>query len=150
MRDSSDCERYDGVIVTAAIRDEGTTTHYIPIEYPAVADRHVVEALSRAALAKKLNYAEGISQSKDSFYGEIDPDCSPVSGLLKERWRAWQRGNVMCSEMECAALFIVSSIRGKRAGAIMNWGDMNETIQTACDAVRLLIGQDKANSEQGG
>ena len=108
------------------------------------------EALSRAALAKKLNYAEGISQSKDSFYGEIDPDCSPVSGLLKERWRAWQRGNVMCSEMECAALFIVSSIRGKRAGAIMNWGDMNETIQTACDAVRLLIGQDKANSEQGG
>ena len=150
VRDSSDCERYDGVIVTAAIRDEGTTTHYIPIEYPAVADRHVVEALSRAALAKKLNYAEGISQSKDSFYGEIDPDCSPVSGLLKERWRAWQRGNVMCSEKECAALFIVSSIRGKRAGAIMNWGDMNETIQTACDAVRLLIGQDKANSEQGG
>lgn len=150
VRDSSDCERYDGVIVTAAVRDEGTTTHYIPIEYPAVADRHVVEALSRAALAKKLNYAEGISQSKDSFYGEIDPDCSPVSGLLKERWRAWQRGNVMCSEMECAALFIVSSIRGKRAGAIMNWGDMNETIQTACDAVRLLIGQDKANSEQGG
>lgn len=116
VRDSSDCERYDGVIVTAAVRDEGTTTHYIPIEYPAVADRHVVEALSRAALAKKLNYAEGISQSKDSFYGEIDPDCSPVSGLLKERWRAWQRGNVMCSEMECAALFIVSSIRGKRAG----------------------------------
>ena len=138
VRDSSDCERYDGVIVTAAVRDEGTTTHYIPIEYPAVADRHVVEALSRAALAK------------NSFYGEIDPDCSPVSGLLKERWRAWQRGNVMCSEMECAALFIVSSIRGKRAGAIMNWGDMNETIQTACDAVRLLIGQDKANSEQGG
>ena len=143
-------ETLDGVINTAAVRDEGTTIHYIPIEYPAVADRHVVEALSRAALAKKLNYAEGISQSKDSFYGEIDPDCSPVSGLLKERWRAWQRGNVMCSEMECAALFIVSSIRGKRAGAIMNWGDMNETIQTACDAVRLLIGQDKANSEQGG
>ena len=107
------------------------------------------QALS-GTVAKKLNYAEGISQSKDSFYGEIDPDCSPVSGLLKERWRAWQRGNVMCSEMECAALFIVSSIRGKRAGAIMNWGDMNETIQTACDAVRLLIGQDKANSEQGG
>ena len=140
----------DIVIATGAIRMEGTSREYAPIEYPAVADRHVVEALSRAALAKKLNYAEGISQSKDSFYGEIDPDCSPVSGLLKERWRAWQRGNVMCSEMECAALFIVSSIRGKRAGAIMNWGDMNETIQTACDAVRLLIGQDKANSEQGG
>lgn len=25
----------------------------------------------------------------------------------------------------------------------MNWGDMNRTIQTACDAVRLLIQRDK-------
>ena len=36
----------DGVINTAAVRDEGTTKHYIPIEYPAVADRHVVAALA--------------------------------------------------------------------------------------------------------
>ena len=49
----------------------------------------------------------------------------------------------------CGALHRLIHSR-KRAGAIMNWGDMNETIQTACDAVRLLIGQDKANSEQGG
>ena len=45
------------------------------------------------------------------------------------------------------------AVRRKGVGHIngyMNWGDMNETIQTACDAVRLLIGQDKANSEQGG
>lgn len=74
----------------------------------------------------------------------------PCERTLERTLEGLQRGNVMCSEMECAALFIVSSIRGKRAGAIMNWGDMNETIQTACDAVRLLIGQDKANSEQGG
>lgn len=88
MRDSSDCERYDGVIVTAAVRDEGTTTLIFPLNIRQWRTGHVVEQLSRAALAKKLNYAEGISQSKDSFYGEIDPDCSPVSGLLKERWRA--------------------------------------------------------------
>ena len=108
VRDEMDSERYDGVVVTGAVRDEGT-------------------------------------QSKDSFYGEVDPACSPVEKRLKERWQAWQRGNVMCSEMECAALFIISSIRGCRAGAIMNWGDMNRTIQTACDAVRLLMQQDKNN-----
>lgn len=143
VRDEKDSEIYDGVIVTGAVRDEGTTLHYVPEGYPAVADRHVVDALARAAKVRGLNFAEGISQSKDSFYGEIDPDCSPVGERLKERWKAWQRGNVMCSEMECAAIFVISSIRKCRASAIMNWGDMNETIQTACDAVRLMIEQDK-------
>ena len=144
VKDPADCDTYDGVIVTGAVRDEGTTLHYIPAEYPAVADRHVVDVLARAAQAKGLRYLEGISQSKDSFYGEVDPDSSPAATRLRERWTAWQRGNVACSEMECAALFIISSIRGCRASAIMNWGDMNETIATACDAVRLLIARDKA------
>ena len=59
-------------MVTGAVRDEGTTVHYIPVEYPAVANRHVVAALAQAAQAAGLNFAEGISQSKDSFYGEVD------------------------------------------------------------------------------
>ena len=142
MKDPQDAEKYDGVIVNGAVRDEGTTMHYVPEGYPAVADRHVVAALAKAAKARGGNYLEGISQSKDSFYGEIDPDCSPVGERLKKRWQAWQRGNVACSEMECAALFIISTIRGARASAIMNWGDMSETIRIACDAVRLLIKED--------
>ena len=148
VRNPEDANRYDGAIVTGAVRDEGTTIHYIPIEYPAVADRHVVDALARAAAARGKTYAEGISQSKDSFYGEVDPDSSPVGIRLKERWIAWQRGNVLCSEMECAALFVISSIRQKRASAIMNWGDMNETIRVACDAVKLLIQADKETTER--
>lgn len=142
VKDPEDQNIYDGVIVNGAVRDEGTTLHYVPEGYPAVADRHVVAALAKAAKARGGNYLEGISQSKDSFYGEIDPDCSPVGERLKKRWQAWQRGNVACSEMECAALFVISTIRGARASAIMNWGDMNETIRTACDAVRLLIKED--------
>lgn len=149
VKDPEDSRNYDGVVVTAAVRDEGTTTHYIPIEYPAVADRHVVDALARAAKDRGLRFLEGISQSKDSFYGEVDPDCSPAAARLKERWTAWQRGNVACSEMECAALFVLASIRGVRAGAVMNWGDMDETIRTACDAVRLLIRRDKAGEDGG-
>ncbi|HJD46889.1 MAG TPA: nucleoside phosphorylase [Candidatus Mediterraneibacter norfolkensis] len=142
VKDPEDCEKYDGTIVTAAVRDEGTTLHYVPAGYPAVADRHVVAALSNAAKAKGMNYLEGISQSKDSFFGETDPDSSPVSSRLKTRWEAWRRGNVACSEMECAALFVISSIRRKRAAAIMNWGCMDNTIQVACDAVKLLIQED--------
>ena len=131
-------ESLDGVIVTAAVRDEGTTIHYIPMEYPAVADRFVVAALSDAAAARGLNYKEGITQSKDSFYGQHQPDSMPAAARLHERWKAWEMGHVLCSEMESSALFVISSIRGVSAGAIMDFGGMENTIAVACDAVRLL------------
>ena len=142
ISDLSKDPSWDGAICTAAVRDEGTTIHYIPIEYPAVADRHIVAALAEAAKSRGLKYIEGITQSKDSFYGEVDPEGQPAATRLLERWEAWKRGNVVASEMEAAALFVISSIRGKRAGAIMNWKNMEDTIRVACDAVRLLIKQD--------
>ena len=77
--------------------------------------------------------------------GELDPACSPEQARLLQRGEVWQKSGVMCSEMECAALFVVAALRGCRAGAIMNWGDMDKTIQTACDAIRLLIAADQAN-----
>lgn len=137
-------ESLEGVIITGAVRDEGTTVHYVPIEYPAIADRHVTDALARACRDKRYNFAEGIAQSKDSFYGQHDPDSMPNSGRLHQRWEAWEKSGVMASEMETAALFIVSSIRGARAGAIMAYGSMNDhTIELACDAVKILIERDK-------
>lgn len=135
-------ENVDGIICTAAVRDEGTTVHYIPIEYPAIADRHVVDALARAAKTRGLNYLEGITQSKDSFYGQHEPDNMPVAARLHERWNAWIKGNVLCSEMEASALFVISSIRNVRASAIMNYKNMDDTIRVACDAVRILAKED--------
>lgn len=139
-----------GVITTAAVRDEGTTRSYIPIEYPAVADRHVVAALAFAAEELGLNFAEGITHSKDSFYGQVFPETMPISGALLERQEAWKRGNVMCSEMEAAALFVISSIRGCRASGIMAFSDAEDVtdalarvIQTATGAIRFLIRQDQ-------
>ena len=137
-------ETLDGVINTAAVRDEGTTIHYIPIEYPAVADRHVVDALARAAEKLAYNYAEGITQSKDSFYGQHEPYNMPVESRLNERWEAWRRGKVYTSEMEAAALFVISSIRGCRASSIMSFGEMEKTIKVACEALKILIAEDQA------
>lgn len=136
-------ETLDGVINTAAVRDEGTTIHYIPIEYPAVADLQVVNALVAAADKLGYHYGLGITQSKDSFYGQHDPDSMPDAPRLHERWEAWRRGNVMTSEMEAAALFVISSIRGCRAGAVMSFGDMHKTTRVACEALRSLIAQDQ-------
>jgi uridine phosphorylase len=143
--DASWDEALDGVIVTGAVRDEGTTLHYIPVEYPAIADRHIVAALADAVAESGYNFVEGIAQSKDSFYGQHDPDSMPNGARLKERWEAWRMGNVMCSEMECAALFVISSIRGCRAGAIMSYpskDSMPQTIQVAVAALRKLIRKD--------
>ena len=139
-----------GIITTAAVRDEGTTRQYIPIEYPAVADRHVVAALADAGKALGFTFAEGITQSKDSFYSEVFPQTAPISTELGLRRAAWEKGNVMCSEMEAAALFVISSIRGCRAAGIMAFSAeddpitaVDRIIQTACNAIRLLIRQDK-------
>ncbi len=135
----------DGVINTAAVRDEGTTIHYVPIEFPAVADRHVVDALARASKNLGYNFIEGITQSKDSFYGQHEPDNMPASARLHERWEAWKKADVLTSEMEAAAIFVISSIRCCRAASIMSFlnTDIKKNIEVARDAIRILIKEDK-------
>jgi len=109
----------DVVVVTAAIRDEGTTSHYLPMEFPAVADIDVINALRTGAAELGVKYHTGICQSKDSFYGEVERTRMPMAQHLADRWNAWIAGGAACSEMESAALFIISSIHHKRAGGVM-------------------------------
>lgn len=147
VRDFKEREVFDGVIVSAAVRDEGTTRQYVPIEYPAIANRFIVEALSKSAKEEGKSFLEGIAHCKDSFYGEVEPENVPLEYVLRQRWEVWKRSNVICSEMETSALFIVSSLRGVRAGAIMNWGDMESTIKIACRAVEHLIEEDRKSGK---
>lgn len=143
--DSAYDESIDGFICTAAVRDEGTTPHYVPIEFPAIADRHVVAALADAAKKLELNFMEGITLTKDSYYIQYEPDNLPSGERFKERWEAWRRANVTTVEMEASVLFVISSIRKCRAGAIMNRVSIDNTISVAVEAIRLLIAADKAN-----
>lgn len=134
----------DCIIATGAVRDEGTTRQYIPLAYPAVAHYQVVAALEYAAeKCGKVSHI-GIVQSKDAFYGEAEPESMPNEDMLRSQWKAWKRGQVLASEMEAAALFVVSSIRKVRAGCVLNnRGDMKETIAVAVEAVRYLIEADR-------
>jgi uridine phosphorylase len=156
----------DIVVVTASIRDEGTTAHYLPVEFPAVADFSVVQAMLHAAEKLGLRYHTGVSQSKDSFYGEVERKRMPMADHLEERWNAWVAGGAVCSEMESAALFILSSIYRKRAGGVMlviNESDLAEisetddskhmaefdadsVIKVAIEGFKILIEQDKKNN----
>lgn len=150
VRNPKERDIFDGVIVTGAVREDGTSKQYVPSEYPAIADRFIVDALATAARVKDLKYLEGIAHCKDSFYGEVEPKKCPMGDALIHRWEIWKKSNVICSEMETSAIFIISMIRQTRAGAIMNWGNMENTIQVACDAIRLLIKNDKQRTQNTG
>ncbi len=149
----------DLAIITAAIRDEGTSLHYMPIEFPAVADFEVVMALKEAATRLHNRYFLGITQSKDSFYGQHQPERMPVASRLLDRWKAWKMGGAICSEMESAVLFILGSIYRKRTGGVMLimgnqeaddpavrkgiQDNLDDLIATAIESVKILIQKDK-------
>ena len=151
----------DMVIATGAIRFEGTTKEYAPIEYPAVADFEIVSALKQAADEMKVTSHLGVVQCKDNFYGQHSPETMPVSYELKDKWNAWIGCGALASEMESAALFIVGSVRRVRVGSILlvianqtrrEMGledtqvyDTDGPIRVAVEAMRKLILQDKNN-----
>ena len=152
----------DLVIATGAIRMEGTTREYVPIEFPAVADLRVTNALVDAAESLGFPYHAGVVQCKDSFYGQHDPERMPVGYELMDKWRAWIAAGCLASEMESAALYIVSSVLRLRSGAIFTavWNqererlgmsnpevhDNDRAIKTAVAALRTLIRRDKSGS----
>jgi uridine phosphorylase len=107
----------DVVIATGAIRMEGTSREYAPIEYPAVADLEVTNALVQAAKKQKISYHTGVVQCKDSFFGQHEPEIMPVSYELEQKWQAWVRMGCLASEMESAALFIAGSFLRVRVGS---------------------------------
>jgi uridine phosphorylase len=154
----------DVAIVTGAIRDEGTSLHYLPVEFPAIANVDVVCALRDAAHRLGVSHHLGLTQSKDSFYGEVERTRMPLADHLKERWNAWIAGGAICSEMESSVLFILSSIHRKRAGGAMlvvnesELGeisledskkhiaefDMDIAIRVSVEALKILIEKDNS------
>lgn len=107
----------DIVIANAAIRAEGTSKEYAPIEFPAVSNFEVTTALKNASNKLKQTSHVGVVQCKDSFYGQHEPDKMPISYDLKNKWNAWLKMGALASEMESAALFTVANYLGVRAGS---------------------------------
>lgn len=149
----------DVVVATGAVRMDGASKEYAPIEYPAVADFDVTCALVRAARNLGKSWHTGVVQCKDSFYGQHSPGRMPVSYELEQKWQAWKRLGVLASEMESATLFTVAAARRVRCGSVFHviWNqereaagmdqkeshDTSAAIQVGVEAVKLLIGQDR-------
>ena len=152
----------DLVIATGAIRFEGTTKEYAPIEYPAVPDFDVTTALKEASEELGYRHHLGVVQCKDSFYGQHSPETKPVSYELMNKWNAWLRLGCKASEMESAALFIVASALKVRAGSVFlvmanqeraKEGlenpivhDTDAAIRTAVEAIRMMIQEENSKN----
>ncbi len=150
----------DVVIATGAIRMEGTSKEYAPIEFPAVADFQVTTALVEAAKTLGKPWHAGVVECKDSFYGQHSPESMPVSYELLNKWQAWLKLGTLASEMESAALFTVAAARGVRCGSCFHviWNqereaagldqteshDLSAAIEVGVEALKLLIREDRA------
>ena len=149
----------DAVIATGAIRFEGTSKEYAPIEFPAVANLDVVNALVNGAEKLNRRYHAGIVQCKDAFYGQHKPEELPNHSELLRKWDAWLRCGAIASEMESAALFVVASYLRVRCGSVFlavanqerakaglsndQVHDTSGAIEIAIEALRELIRKDK-------
>jgi uridine phosphorylase len=149
----------DMVVATGAIRMEGTSKEYAPIEFPAVANLEVVNSLVQSSKELNKTYHAGVVQCKDSFYGQHSPETKPVSYELMDKWNAWMRCGCLASEMESAALFVVGSYLRVRVGSVFlvianqereragmentQVHDTEAAIEIAVQAIRNLIKADK-------
>ncbi len=155
-----DVKSGDIVVATGAIRYEHTSVEYAPIEFPAVSDLGIANALCEAA--KELGYRvhTGIVQCKDSFYGQHSPEKSPVYYELQQKWESWKRLGVKASEMESAALFVVAAALGVRCGSCFHtvWNqerekagldqemseDTSAAVKVGVEALKKIIEKDRA------
>lgn len=146
----------DIVIASGAIRQDGTSKEYVPIEFPAVADIDLVIALKEAAQKLNYPYHVGVVHCKDSFYGQHSPERMPVSYELEQKWQAWIKAGTLCSEMESATLYTVASSLGLKAATVLLviWNqekekagisqeqnfNVEEEIEVAVNALKSIIG----------
>jgi len=113
----------DIAIATGAVRWEGTTRQYVPIEYPAISTPEVVMALVEAAEQLGVDYHVGITKSGDSLYAGM------AFGGYQQSWMKnieadFVMSNVVSAEMEASAIFTLANLFRLRAGSVCSIIDL--------------------------
>ena len=134
------------VVTTGAVRMDGASTHYAPIEYPAVAHHEVVAALLRAARELAVPSRPGVTCSCDTFYpGQERYDS--FTGYVPRRFQGiteeWRRLGVLNYEMEAATLLTLTSAMGLRGGCAAGVV-VNRTRSEAITKADLDLGEGNA------
>ena len=98
------------IIVSGAVRDDGASKAYVPECFPAYADIELLSCVINAAEKNGVHYHEGLAHSHESFYHD---DADAVSAF-------WSSRGVLGADMESAALYTISRLRGVKAASILN------------------------------
>jgi len=101
------------VILTAAVRDEGTSYHYLPPSREVAATPAAVDALRQVMERDGIPYLLGKSWTTDALYRET---------VAKRAQRMAEGCEVV--EMEAAAFFAVAQFRGVTFGQVVYGGDL--------------------------
>jgi len=129
------------VVSTAAVREEGLTRQLVPQGFPAVADADVVRALHEAARETDGVVRKGITVTLDAFF----------QGVEEFPHRKYKQAGALAVEMEIAALYVIASLRGVRAGAIVAVdgyadADLREVYNPHTDAVAQAVEREIATA----
>ena len=151
--------RGDVIIPNGAVRMEGVSLHYLPVEFPAVPDFQMFKAIEAAAQKLQYPYNVGVTITKASFYTQTAPETKPVGPELMYRWDAYEKGGATSTSMECSVLFTVGASLGIRTACVMasatnhknceNPGrnadlDIEDrAIRTAIETMRIMIARDR-------
>ena len=100
------------VVVNAALRDEGTSAHYLAASRSTAPDSAVTEAIAAALESAHVPFVRGMTWTTDAIYRET-----------RERVRRRVQEGCISVEMEAAALFAVARYRGVRVGQLLYAGD---------------------------
>ena len=98
------------ILVSGAVRDDGTSRAYVREGYPAVPDTELLLALTESIRAQGFAHRLGIIRSHESFY--IDD--------IEEINEYWSKKGVLGSDMETAALLTVGRLRGMKCASVLN------------------------------
>lgn len=104
----------DYLVPVAAIRGEGTSDAYFPIEVPALANFLMQRAVTQVLDAEKSPYHIGISFTTNTRFWEFNEE-------FKNRLKA---SRAQAIEMECATLFTASYKRKFTLGALLLVSDL--------------------------
>lgn len=155
----ADVRAGDVVVTTASVRLDGASSHFAPMEFPAVADFTCTTALVEAARDQGIEPHIGITASSDTFYPgqeRYDTYSGRVTQHLRGSLDEWRAMGVLNYEMESATLFTMCATQGLSAGCvagvIVNREERempDEAIQQRTEATAISIVVDAARRLAG-
>ena len=148
------------IIPSGVVRGGRTGEEYLPNEFPAVPHHDILYSLKKAV--KKLDQPAyvGITHCKDAFFKE-NSEKTLFPEYTRSYWAMLRKANVLSSEMESDTLFLISSIRKIRAGAVFAvigaihaekpitspGKGVDSAIEVAVEALRYVIQKDREMEE---